>query len=361
MKSNFHPAIIIGIFIGLFIQIPGSSFAQQKQGPDLPGPLHLGPSCQFSVLNYCYGDTTYFINQTIRMMKPRWEIADTSGIIFSSDSTHIEFLFPARGTYSVTVRADNGHPDSLTKIIVIDTTTKADFTFQQCSQQFINMSSCATGFYWDFGDSSYSTDPTPVHLYADTGSYAVSLIASNGTVSDTLTQSIYVYSKGFPTGSFTYYQSNDTVYFLGDSVADNFNWDFGDTGTSVLKNPAHAYAATGDYTVAHVVNNYCGLGINSRVIHVFPPAGVPSQAGTDLSLHIYPNPFGEKTTLRIPGFHFTAAEVKILDVFGREIFTETINSPGPHTIHKGNLPNGIYFIRVLREGEMIGSSKLIIQ
>ena len=45
---------------------------------------------------------------------------------------------------------------------------------------FTNTSIGAASYYWDFGDSSYSTDQYPVHVYSDFGTYDVCL-----TVADT--------------------------------------------------------------------------------------------------------------------------------------------------------------------------------
>ncbi|MCX7696885.1 MAG: N-acetylmuramoyl-L-alanine amidase [Bacteroidales bacterium] len=52
---------------------------------------------------------------------------------------------------------------------------------------FINESQNATTFLWDFGDGQTSTQVNPVHTYTTSGSYTVSLIASNSPLpSDTL-------------------------------------------------------------------------------------------------------------------------------------------------------------------------------
>lgn len=59
--------------------------------------------------------------------------------------------------------------------------------------QFTNGSLNASSFIWDFGDGTSSTNPSPQHTYAQTGSYTVSLIAQGSTVcnsSDTLTASL---------------------------------------------------------------------------------------------------------------------------------------------------------------------------
>ena len=327
-----------------------------------PAPLHMGPSCQFSVTGFCFGDTTVFINQTIRVMAPEWEITDTTGIIYTSIDTNIKFLFPYAGTFSVTVKANNGHPDSLTKILVVDSVTKASFTFQQCTQSFVNMSSCATGFSWDFGDGNTSTAPYPVHLYSDTGTYTVKLIAYNGVASDTLTQNITVLSIGFATAQFTYYQSNDTVYFFGDTLAQNYSWDFGDQNFSTQQNPFNVYADTGDYLIVLIVNNYCGMYFYSQTIHVFPPASVPSLLNnTGQGLSVFPNPFEESTTIQVPGSKIIKAHIRLFDVFGTEMLSRSILNADSFILTKGSLKKGLFFIEFTTENSGVYRSKVVVR
>src|SRR5678815_2743955 len=35
-------------------------------------------------------------------------------------------------------------------------------------------------------------------------------------------------------------------------------WDFGDGGSSILKNPSHTYSANGSYSVCLITSNECG-------------------------------------------------------------------------------------------------------
>ena len=60
---------------------------------------------------------------------------------------------------------------------------------------FTNNSQNATNFIWDFGDNSTSIVTEPSHIYANAGTYFVSLIASNNIgCTDTLNypDSLYV-------------------------------------------------------------------------------------------------------------------------------------------------------------------------
>lgn len=58
---------------------------------------------------------------------------------------------------------------------------------------FLNLALSADSVFWDFGDGSTSTDLNPTHAYADTGYYAVTLIAydANGCT-DTIVQYIKI-------------------------------------------------------------------------------------------------------------------------------------------------------------------------
>gem|GEM_PF-3241011 len=50
----------------------------------------------------------------------------------------------------------------------------------------------ATGWLWDFGDGNSSSVQNPTHTYTNNGSYDITLIASNGNGSDTLTKVGYI-------------------------------------------------------------------------------------------------------------------------------------------------------------------------
>jgi PKD repeat protein len=52
---------------------------------------------------------------------------------------------------------------------------------------FNNTSTGATSYTWNFGDLSSSSATAPTHVYTANGNYTITLIASNGTCSDTTT------------------------------------------------------------------------------------------------------------------------------------------------------------------------------
>jgi len=63
---------------------------------------------------------------------------------------------------------------------------------KSCSVNFnLNCTGCVTTTHWDFGDNSSSTT-TSTHPYTSSGTYTVTLIASNGTCTDTVSKTIHV-------------------------------------------------------------------------------------------------------------------------------------------------------------------------
>ena len=146
---------------------------------------------------------------------------------------------------------------------------------------FQNLSVNATSFSWDFGDpmsglNNLSTNQNPFHIYSDTGTYVVKLIANNGPLSDTVTLPVIV--RYLPIASFTYNPSGittcDTVQFTNTSqYAQTYKWTFGDIAsgaadTSFLPNPTHHYSTSGSYVITLIAYSIVGNDTIQTIINV---------------------------------------------------------------------------------------------
>ncbi len=96
------------------------------------------------------------------------------------------------GIYTVNVTnadACNGVGTSAPIFISVNATPTADASFTQTNGsftvQFLNNSTNATSYTWNFGDGNTSTSANPSHTYATGGDFTVVLTATNGSCSNT--------------------------------------------------------------------------------------------------------------------------------------------------------------------------------
>jgi PKD repeat protein len=131
---------------------------------------------------------------------------------------------------------------------------------------FVNSTSGATSYTWDFGDGSAplitnSNQVVITHTYTDSGTYNVKIDLTNGCSDTTIFRTITVYLK--PQAAFT---PSAAVYCLGDTIkvtntstnANSYTWFWGDGQSSSGINPVHVYQVAGNYTIylrAERVNN----------------------------------------------------------------------------------------------------------
>ena len=127
-------------------------------------------------------------------------------------------------------------------------------------------SNSPTSWAWNMGDGYTTTSRNPVHTYSSSGTYTVTLIASNADgQGTTATHPVQVVAA--PISQFTF--SAASPIFVGDT--ENFTdtslnsptswaWNFGDGYTSTSQNPSHIYATAGTYSVTLTASNAGGAG-----------------------------------------------------------------------------------------------------
>src|SRR4029078_11597834 len=97
------------------------------------------------------------------------------------------------GTYTVTLAASLGScsdADSIVNYITVNAAPTAAFSASNVClgdvMSFTNTSSGATSYSWDFGDGSgTSSAANPSYTYTTANTFTVTLIASDGTCTDT--------------------------------------------------------------------------------------------------------------------------------------------------------------------------------
>jgi len=221
----------------------------------------------------------------------RWNFGDpASGAANVSTLQNPIHRFDTVGNYDITltVTDNQGCSDSATFQEFIQVTDPVvDFTVSDtatCAGNVLEFTSLAEGvelrYEWDFGDSTFSKQENPTHVYKEPGLYPVSLTVTdiNGcTDSLTITDYILVESieadflariagSGTPFSADTIAADCATpplvVEFSNRSTGNNivgFDWDFGDgIGISPLENPRYAYTSSGIFDVALTIEHEDG-------------------------------------------------------------------------------------------------------
>ena len=180
------------------------------------------------------------------------------------------------GSYGVTVDDNSGCTGSITVNAQLNPIPVANFTTNSvCAgnvTQFTDASSIASGLItdwsWDFGDTTYSTDQNPTHIYANPGTYTVSLTATSiegcsHTVSNVVTVNplpVANFASGTACqGSSLAFSNSSTV---SSGIITTYAWNFGDGATSSLQNPAHLYSGSGNFNVNLTVTTAGGCSAN---------------------------------------------------------------------------------------------------
>lgn len=165
------------------------------------------------------GDTVYFSNCSQDAFEYAWNFGDSE----TSTETAPYHIFNQAGTFTVTLVASNGGIfETVSQEINVAREVVACFTISPEEAihvgdtiYFTNCSEEATDFTWSFGDTETSAEVEPFHIYAQPGTYEVSLVASKNDDSQTLTKTINVtasYSYVINYGSYSGDKSTITAY-----------------------------------------------------------------------------------------------------------------------------------------------------
>jgi gliding motility-associated-like protein len=170
---------------------------------------------------------------------------------------------------------------------------------------FTNTSSPApSGSTWNFGDStSPSVGNTSSHVFANPGTYIVTLYNNFGTCSDSLKRAIVIHPNpeidfsGSPLSSCV---APLNVNFINNTTnASSFNWTFGDGSSSTSPAPSHNYTQQGNFTVKLTATSPNGCVLSkefAQYVNIQPPVAsirsLPQKGCAPLVWTFEPSVFG---------------------------------------------------------------------
>ena len=188
---------------------------------------------------------------------------------------------------SLMITNDGGCSDTA-RTSIVNQDFVADFsmdTSQGCEGSTVQFQDSSkpspNDWQWDFGDGNSSTQKEPSHTYTDTGSYSVTLIASNsGGCSDTLTIADTIDVLPDPEVGFTISDSSGCSLPFAPSFTDttsqamDWDWAFGDGDSASVAAPSHSYDSAGifDVTLTVTDSNGCqATSTDSAAINIVEP------------------------------------------------------------------------------------------
>ena len=220
----------------------------------------------------CSPLTVQFTNTSVNASSYYWDFGNGNVSVLMNPSN----VYSNAGTYTLKLFAiaANGQRDSIiySNLITVSANSVPDFyaaTTSACLEgnnfSFINTSSNAINYLWDFGDGNTSTLQHPNHSYMSQGNYTIKFITYDSYGCPSVkTISNYIYVNPNPVAEFTVNTTTgcdpDQVFNFtaADESGTNWLWNFGDGSSSILQNPNHTYSTSGLYTVSLITTNLHG-------------------------------------------------------------------------------------------------------
>jgi len=204
------------------------------------------------------------------------------------------------------------------------------------------------------GGLSSSSAENPYLFPSSTGNYVVSLVVSNGIGTDSTGQVLQITVESSPVAvhgvnSTDLEIPNAVAYFSNSSVnASSYYWFFGDGDTATDSQPWHEYTANGTYNGYLVaMNSGCANDTSYFTINVGTQGLLENNSET---ITVYPNPFSSSFKISNAS---QIEKIEVMDINGRNIFFEKMESAGDVTIMLNNAAQGMYTLIIYSEEKQL--------
>lgn len=218
------------------------------------------PVADFTASSVCLGTPVVFQNNSSAGsgINYEWDFGD--GTLSTQSAPAHTYVTVGEYQVQLIVRTGDGCSDTTTRQISVYPVPHPSFSYAHVCDgmpvSFTNTSVISQGTlssYWVMGDGTASTQTHPIHLYADSGGYAVKLVVtSDQGCADSVTQIVQVYFQ--PQADF---QAPAVCWGLPVSFSNmssvpsgvEYRWNFGDGTFDFSSSPMHYYSVAGLYPV----------------------------------------------------------------------------------------------------------------
>lgn len=257
--GNYNVTLVAKDSVGCSDTLTKTAYIKIKK-PAISFPNLPAQGCIPATINFAANISTLDTVKTYL-----WDFGDGATSTLPTPS----HVYSTQGTYTVklTITTSGGCTETeiRTNAVKVGSLPTADFTSDittACANpgiQFINQSTNATEYLWQFSDGTISTDKDPRHTFTDVGPITVILTAINNGCEAKVTKTDY--ATILPSVSkFDYAPSctNPLQYTFTDKSiqALTWEWNFGDGTTFTGQTPpVHTFPSSGSYNVSLTTTN----------------------------------------------------------------------------------------------------------
>ena len=226
------------------------------------------PSCNFEATptSGCNSMTVnFFSNASNNTLFYTWSFPGGNPSVSDQPNPIVTYQTPGRYDVFLTVSNNQFSFNQVRENYITlgaDAVANFSYTAQGGVYQFINQSTNANSYLWNFGDGNTSTQTNPTHVYTESGNYNVSLTAINNLCANSSTSQVIEVALA-PVAQMSSSTTGGCVSleveFENTSInGDNFiEWHFegGIPSTSTDQNPVVIYNNPGRYNVMLIVGD----------------------------------------------------------------------------------------------------------
>jgi len=107
------------------------------------------------------------------------------------------------------------------------------------------------------------------------------------------------------------------------------------------------------------VTNDCGTDTYCDSVSAF--TGINELKKNRIKLFISPNPFDNFTVVKFENAKREKIKLQILNPIGQSVLQIDNITDNKVQIEKNGLPSGLYFVRLIKDNQVIGADKIVIE
>ena len=149
-------------------------------------------------------------------------------------------------------------------------------------------------------------------------------------------------------------------FYNNNAYANNWQWDFGDSGTENIKDPLHSYTQAGTYTTTVTVTEDGCTKTAQKTITVLNGTGLEEYTKEKLNFKLYPNPTTGNITVELTLPNAVSSEIRA--------YSNSGSLQDKYPLQKGfnkieisatNWTNGISLVGLFVEGKQVLIEKVV--